>query len=582
MQYENTKRRNYLYGWALFGLLVRLHILLKLTEANVDGFGGQQSPDEQPRALVDVLRGSNGQSPALYGDYTSSINSINGIGGYPSQYYSDGSFIGLPKSLIPSTIPGVEGFDNMPQSYTGITEKGGYLEDPFKSVSQRESGTNTYDIVYSNGPERSVPLFLSRSPLVVGGGGYSRPNYSSINRQEINKYFSPYSSIHYLSSVDTPNNGDSKWTWNHIEKPILRTNTVRPVEFKHKVPNMDEAWWNASYNVRKEPRQQSGVSADSVQTDVSGEKSQILESNSTAGQEHEARVQSESQHDHHHGHHHHHHKSSKHVDGRKHQGGEKDHNVEDEVLRSTTVGDVVNLTRLEVPNPYDRRVAIDRLISTSLDNLKQENWSVPVEEIINATFIYPGTQQPDLVPNQMGPKVKPQDFYCNPQIHKCTNLQSVGTAIGEPVWKIYNTSTLGRAQRRVGNLLDDTEHLTMGLTPTFIDYIEQEPTIELLESIAKAPTDIFQIPENGSISQFYDNATRLGVFQASEFINPLPQNRTDQKFANALKKAAIDCLLSNFTLPNCNIPQNNSQNEQIYGNRSIYQLFKDPADPRPY
>ncbi|KAJ1605274.1 putative signal peptide-containing protein [Cryptosporidium canis] len=122
----------------------------------------------------------------------------------------------------------------------------------------------------------------------------------------------------------------------------------------------------------------------------------------------------------------------------------------------------------------------------------------------------------------------------------------------------------------------------MGLTPTFIDYIEQEPTIELLESIAKAPTDIFQIPENGSINQFYDNATRLGVFQASEFINPLPQNRTDQKFANALKKAAIDCLLSNFTLPNCNIPQNNSQNEQIYGNRSIYQLFKDPADPRPY
>ncbi|KAJ1605273.1 putative signal peptide-containing protein [Cryptosporidium canis] len=471
MRHESTKRRNYFCSWALLGLLVCLQVLLKLAEANVDGFGGQQSPDEQPRALVDILRGSNGQNPALYGDYRNSLNSINGIGGYPSEYYSDGSFIDLPKNLIPSTIPGVDGFDNRPQSFTGITEKGGYLVDPFKSVSQRESGTNTYDIVYSNGPEKSVPLFLSRSPLVVGGGGYSRPNYSSINRQEINKYFSPYSSIHYLSSVDTPNNGDSKWTWNHIEKPILRTNTVRPVEFKHKVPNMDEAWWNVSYNVRKEPKQQSGVLADSVQTleaqsqtIVSGEKSQILESNSKAGREHEDRVQSESQHDHHHhnhSHHHTHYHQSKHADGRKHQGGERDHNVEDEVLRSATVGDVVNLTRLEVPNPYDRRVAIDRLISTSLDNLKQENWSIPVEEIINATFIYPGTQQPNLVPNQMGPKVKPQDFYCNPQIHKCTNLQSVGTAIGEPVWKIYNTSTLGRAQRRVGNLLDDTEVSTI-------------------------------------------------------------------------------------------------------------------------
>lgn len=48
--------------------------------------------------------------------------------------------------------------------------------------------------------------------------------------------------------------------------------------------------------------------------------------------------------------------------------------------------------------------------------------------------------------------------------------------------------------------------------------------IELLESIGKAPTNIFQIPENGSINQFYDNATRLGLFQTSEFISPLPQN----------------------------------------------------------
>ncbi|KAH8741263.1 hypothetical protein FG386_000170 [Cryptosporidium ryanae] len=42
--------------------------------------------------------------------------------------------------------------------------------------------------------------------------------------------------------------------------------------------------------------------------------------------------------------------------------------------------------------------------------------------------------------------------------------------------------------------------------------------------MAKAPTNVFQIPENGSITSFVDNATNLALFQNAEFLDPLPQN----------------------------------------------------------
>ncbi|QOY40254.1 Uncharacterized protein with WD40 repeat [Cryptosporidium parvum] len=617
--------------WNLLILLLHLQLLIVSVRSNGDDeFYNQVVPEDHSKAIIDALKSNLNNNPQLNGDFKDLIGNLNNMNGYQNQYYSDGSLINM-NPTVSSNYNSNFGSFAQSQSYGLRSEMNTYL-DPQNSRNRVDSNDNTYHIIYSNNEERKVPLFLSKSPLVVnsgggggGGGGYSRQSYNVNSRQEINKYFSPYSSIHYLTSSEIPNNENSRWTWNRIEKPIFRTNTARPIEFKHKIPSKDEAWWNVSYNVRKEPRRMDysenlgqnelvqiqntalgngiEISDPNLSNDfgsvATNEAIEQIQSQSQSQEQNQSQIQSQdqgqiqsqnqgqkqgqnhhSQHYHKHGHGHKHKHSNNHKD--QNNKDEEGH-IEDEIVKSTTVGDIVNLTRLELPNPYDRKVAVDQLISTSLNNLKQENWSIPVEEIINATFIYPGTQQPDLVPNQMGPKVKVQDFYCNPQIHKCTNLKEVGVAIGEPIWKIYNTSTIGRAQRRISNFLDDTEdHLTMGLTQTFIDYIEQEPTIELLESIGKAPSNIFQIPENGSINQFYDNATRIGVFQTSEFISPLPQNKTDQKFANALKKAAIDCLLSNFTLPNCQIPENNTINEQIYGNNSIYQLFKDPKDKKLY
>ncbi|KAK9171183.1 hypothetical protein CmeUKMEL1_07625 [Cryptosporidium meleagridis] len=603
--------------WNLLILLLYLQLLIVSVRSNGGHeFHNQVVPEEHSKAIIGALKGNLNNNPQLNGDFKDLIGNSNSLNGYQNQYYSVGSLINTNPTLSSSYNSNFDDFAQS-QSYSLRNEMNTYL-DTQNARNQLDSNDNTYHIIYSNNEEKKVPLFLSKSPLVVnsgGGGGYSRQSYNVNSRQEINKYFSPYSSIHYLKSSEIPNNENSRWTWNHIEKPIFRTSTARPIEFKHKIPSKDEAWWNVSYNVRKEPRRMdfsenlgqnelvqsqnaalgnsiensgSNLSADFGSLATNEAVEQIQNRGQIQGQsQSQNQIQNQIQRQNHHNQHYHRHgHSHKH----KHSNSHNDQNnkdekgqIEDEIVKSTTVGDIVNLTRLEIPNPYDRKVAIDQLISSSLNNLKQENWSIPVEEIINATFIYPGTQQPDLVPNQMGPKVKVQDFYCNPQIHKCTNLQEVGVAIGEPIWKIYNTSTIGRAQRRISNFLDDTEeHLTMGLTQTFIDYIEQEPTIEFLESIAKAPSNIFQIPENGSINQFYDNTTRIGVFQTSEFISPLPQNKTDQKFANALKKAAIDCLLSNFTLPNCQIPENNTINEQIYGNHSIYQLFKDPKDKKLY
>ncbi|OII75236.1 uncharacterized protein cubi_03715 [Cryptosporidium ubiquitum] len=602
MLQKNIHRNKYSHYWNVLSLLLHFQFLIARVRSDGDRFQNQVVPEDHSRAIIDVLKGNFGYNSELNGNYKDSLPNINNVDGYQNGYYSDGNFVGMSPTLSSSSNSNIGSFVQS-QNYNPRNEGNIYI-NPYNNINQRDTNSNTYDIIYSNNQEKKIPLFLSKSPLLMNGGGnYKKPNYNVGDRQEINKYFSPYSSIHYLKYSEAPDNRNSRWTWNHIEKPILRTSTTRPIEFKHKIPNIDEAWWNVSYNVRKEPRRadnsESPGQNDLVksQNAVSNDDIERLDSKPIVNPEDKTKnvvndqIQNQNlsqNHNHSHNHHYHHHHHHKHSHNHKHNSSHKDqinkdeeNHIEDEIVKSATVGDVVNLTRLELPNPYDRKVAIDQLISTSLNNLKQENWSIPVEELINATFIHPGTQQPDLVPNQLGPKVMVQDFYCNPQIHKCTNLQAVGTAIGEPIWKIYNTSTIGRAQRRVSNLLDDAEEqLTMGLTQTFIDYIEQEPTIELLESIGKAPTNIFQIPENGSINQFYDNATRLGVFQAAEFINPLPQNKTDQKFANALKKAAIDCLLSNFTLPNCNIPENNTRNEELYGNYSIYQLFKDPKDEK--
>lgn len=453
------QREKFRYQWVILSLVLCLQLLVKGVRTDGEGFLDQQDRESLSR----VLTNNFGPPSRTNGAFAGPPPRINDVNGYQGRYYSDGSFIGTG----PNVSPGTSSFERA-QSYNGKTEMSGYLVDPYGSRSQGGPGGNTYNVIYSNDQEKKIPLFLSKSPLVVseatiGGGSNTKPSYNTSNRQEVNKYFSPYSSIHYLSSPGTTSTGNSRWVWNHIEKPILRTSTTRPVEFKHKVPNMDEAWWNVSYNVRKEPRRSEGSESAvqnlqvESQSTASGEKIESSDSKVTAGSEDKAQAQSQSQ-NHSHSHNHKHGHSHRHGGGRKdHEMKDKDVPQEDEVLKSATIGDIVNLTRLEVPNPYDRKVAIDQLISTSLDNLKQENWSIPVEEIINATFIHPGTQQPDLVPNQMGPKVKVQDFYCNPQIHKCTNLHAVGTAIGEPIWKIYNTSTVGRAQRRVSNLLDDTE-----------------------------------------------------------------------------------------------------------------------------
>lgn len=467
---KGIQREKCRYHWGILSLVLCLQLLVKGVRTDGEGFPDQLDKENLSRALASSL------SPPLQtnGGFASSPASINGVSGYQGRYYSEGSFVGTS----PNMSPGINAFDRA-QNYNVRAGTSGYLvEDPYGSRTQGGGPSgNTYNVIYSSGQEKKIPLFLSKSPLVVnggasGGGSSTRPSYNTSNRQEINKYFSPYSSIHYLSSTEAPNNGNSRWAWNHIEKPILRTSTARPVEFKHKVPNMDEAWWNVSYNVRKEPRRpessESAVQSQPAeeQSTVSGQQIESSDSKVKEGSEDKAEDQNHNHHHkqgHNHGHNHSHSQSRSHSyshkDGARRKDHEKDEGVpqEDELLKSATIGDIVNLTRLEVPNPYDRKVAIDQLISSSLENLKMENWSIPVEEIINATFIHPGTQQPDLVPNQMGPKVKVQDFYCNPQIHKCTNLHAVGTAIGEPIWKIYNTSTVGRAQRRVSNLLDDTE-----------------------------------------------------------------------------------------------------------------------------
>ncbi|KAH8583483.1 uncharacterized protein ELE39_000251 [Cryptosporidium sp. chipmunk genotype I] len=491
LQRGNTQRNNYLSQWRLLSLLLHLQFLIVRVRPNGSELRNQVVPEDHSRAIIDVLKNNFGHNSQINGGFKDSMGNLENMNGYQSQHNSDGSLIKIyPK--VSSEYNSNIGGSVQSQSYSSRNEMNSYL-NPNNSRNQGDSSGNTYHVIYSNNEERKVPLFLSKSPLVVssGGGGYSRQSNNASNRQEINKYFSPYSSIHYLSSSETPYSGSSTWTWNHIEKPILRTNTPRPIEFKHKIPSKDEAWWNVSYNVRKEPRKMDNSEKSEQNELVQGQNTALgdniersglkLSVDSGAGVNNEAiyqrlsqsknqnqnqnqgQTQSQSQHQyqsHHNQHHHKHGYSHKHKNSDNHRdqsSKDKESQTEDEIVKSTTIGDVVNLTRLEVPNPYDRKVAIDQLISTSLDNLKQENWSIPVEEIINATFIHPGTQQPDLVPNQMGPKVKVQDFYCNPQIHKCTNLQAVGAAIGEPIWKIYNTSTIGRAQRRISNLLDDTE-----------------------------------------------------------------------------------------------------------------------------
>ncbi|KAH7648255.1 hypothetical protein FG379_000179 [Cryptosporidium bovis] len=367
----------------------------------------------------------------------------------------------------------------------------------------------------TNQISQKFPLYLNKSPLVITStsntgtnvnsstntsfnysNGLNQIGLTSLTKQEINKDFSPYSSIHYLKT-STPQVGEkqqSMWKWEHIDKPLLRTNTIRPIEFKHKIPtSINEAWWN-NYNIRKESKKIEGNSDNNNNnnkmvmvnngTEQSKDNNPQIESQNDYSNIHKSDIIGYNQdnnhsHTHKNSHNRNHNYNHSHKQnyqnhnnaGIQHKNDkEKDHihkyndniqeineNFEEDILRTAKIGDIVNLTRLEIPNPYDRKTAINNLISNSLLNMKQENWSIPVEEIINATFINPGTKQPDLVPNQMGPKVKVQDFYCNPNIHKCTDLYTVGTSIGEPLWKIYNTSTIGRAQRRIENLLDDTE-----------------------------------------------------------------------------------------------------------------------------
>ncbi|KAH8741264.1 hypothetical protein FG386_000171 [Cryptosporidium ryanae] len=403
-------------------------------------------------------------------------------------------------------------------SSSGIGSYLGRQPYPYKTSILNSLNKDTNQI------SQKFPLYLTKSPLMVttstsnnGGNGASNTNTSfnynnglnqigitTLTKQEINKGFSPYSSIHYLKA-SAPQMGEKQsiWKWEHIDKPLLRTNTARPVEFKHNIPaSINEAWWNNYKNIRKEPKKvdedninnEIGISGNDTKQDMENyfeaqrlndsKYDEIYHNNSNHHKNHSYKQNYNQNHTLSHIHNHgNSHKRNNQNHKKKQQNDENDdiqenkENVEEGVLKSTTIGDIVNLTRLEIPNPYDRKIAINNLISNSLSNMKQENWSIPVEEIINSTFINPGTEQPNLVPNQMGPKAKIQDFYCNPNIHKCTDLYTVGTSIGEPLWKIYNTSTFGRAQRRIENLLDDTEeYLTMGLTQTFIDYIEQEPT----------------------------------------------------------------------------------------------------------
>ncbi|KAK6590268.1 hypothetical protein RS030_162410 [Cryptosporidium xiaoi] len=367
----------------------------------------------------------------------------------------------------------------------------------------------------TNQISQKFPLYLNKTPLVITStsnsgtnvnsstntsfnysNGLNQIGLTSLTKQEINKDFSPYSSIHYLKT-STPQVGEKQqsiWRWEHIDKPLLRTNTVRPIEFKYKIPtSVNEAWWN-NYNIRKESKKIDENSDD----DNNNNKMVMVNSNTEQIKDNNSQIESQKNYsnihksdfigynqDNNHSHTHKNSHNRNHNYNHSHKQNYQNHNntgiqhkndkekdhihkyndniqeinedLEEDILRTAKIGDIVNLTRLEIPNPYDRKTAINNLISNSLLNMKQENWSIPVEEIINATFINPGTKQPDLVPNQMGPKVKVQDFYCNPNIHKCTDLYTVGTSIGEPLWKIYNTSTLGRAQRRIENLLDDTE-----------------------------------------------------------------------------------------------------------------------------
>ncbi|EEA08183.1 uncharacterized protein CMU_011320 [Cryptosporidium muris RN66] len=229
-------------------------------------------------------------------------------------------------------------------------------------------------------------------------------------------------------------------------------------------------------------------------------------------------------------------------------------NPEEDQKTHATIGTAIDLKKTEIPNIYNQTSARDQLITNALNNLKSENWSLPMEYLINTTFIQSDTPQPELVPNQLGPKLMYQDFYCNPQIHKCTDLATLGKAIGVPLWNIYNMSTIGKIQRRFSELADDVERTaTMGLTPTFIDYIEQEPIIETLESIGKGPTQMFLLEEGGNITNFIDNSSTLALFQNNEFLEPKYFNKTQQKFATQVLKAARACAESGFTLPNCNV-----------------------------
>eukprot|EP00922_Rhytidocystis_sp_ex-Travisia-forbesii_P048628 GHVS01072407.1.p1 GENE.GHVS01072407.1~~GHVS01072407.1.p1 ORF type:complete len:598 (+),score=69.36 GHVS01072407.1:47-1840(+) len=193
------------------------------------------------------------------------------------------------------------------------------------------------------------------------------------------------------------------------------------------------------------------------------------------------------------------------------------------------------------------------LIDSAVRN-HQTDYVFPLKEIVNATL--EGGLYPTVVPGQAGPLPNKNEVYCNPALMPCASLGDWGRSIGIPLRHAFVNSVMGKSIETVGDGLNrQEEKLTAGITPTAINFIEQDTTVATLEVLAATLSPILTFKKDDPLWLTARNITETVVWQPLDFVDPPNQVQQINSLAKAKVAAARMCRLFNGRLPNCGIGQ---------------------------
>lgn len=208
----------------------------------------------------------------------------------------------------------------------------------------------------------------------------------------------------------------------------------------------------------------------------------------------------------------------------------------------------------KIPNITTTGRLFDTMMNHMFDNHRNVNHSIPIRPIVKA--LVEGETLPTLYPGQGGPLPKLDDIYCNPALMPggCATLSEWSRVFGVALRDKLLSNPVAHGLQRLGGTANYLHHRAVRtFTPTMVDFVEQEPIVHALESLAHNTVGklIHFEPDEPMAMAIY-NFTGL-FFDHLSLLDPDSPMAVFKRIMRSKTKAAAACRLANGLLPFCDL-----------------------------